>query len=114
MSTSVAIVGGGGGVGSSLAFNLLLREEPFDVALMESKSGMARSHEMDLQQVVAAGASGRIRVVEPAEIAAADIVVLSASMPQAPSRSRMNDLRDNAEIAREIGAMLAAAPDWDG
>ena len=31
MTARIAIVGGGGGVGSSIAFNLLLRAEPFDV-----------------------------------------------------------------------------------
>ena len=59
MTARIAIVGGGGGVGASLAFNLLLREEPYEIALVDGRSGMARSHEMDLQQVIAAGRPAR-------------------------------------------------------
>ena len=72
MTTRIAIVGGGGGVGASLAFNLLLRDEPYEIALVDGRSGMARSHEMDLQQVVAAGATGSIRIVGLGEAVDAD------------------------------------------
>ena len=77
MNARIAIVGGGGGVGASLAFNLLLREEPYEIALVDGRSGMARSHEMDLQQVLAAGATGSVRIVELAAVAEADVVVIS-------------------------------------
>jgi malate/lactate dehydrogenase len=59
VATRIAIVGGGGGVGSSLAFNLLLAPESYEIGLVDGHSGMARSHEMDLQQVVAAGRPDR-------------------------------------------------------
>ena len=81
MNSRIAIVGGGGGVGASLAFNLLLREEPYEIALVDGRSGMARSHEMDLQQVLAAGATGSVRIVGLAARADADVVVVSASVP---------------------------------
>jgi malate/lactate dehydrogenase len=114
MSTRIAIVGGGGGVGSSLAFNLLMRPEPYDVALVDGQSGMARSHEMDLQQVVAAGATGSISVVGPEEIVATDVVVLTAAAPLTVNRSRMVYLQENAGIARSVTAAIAAAPNWPG
>jgi malate/lactate dehydrogenase len=44
----VTIVGGGGGVGGSAAFNLLLAPEPFDVVLVDVARAMATSHAMDL------------------------------------------------------------------
>src|SRR3954452_21704621 len=114
MSTRIAIVGGGGGVGSSLAFKLLVREEPYDIELVDGQSGMARSHEMDLQQVVAAGASGSISVVDPADIVTADVVVLTAAAPLTVNRSRMVYLNENAEIVRSITAAIAATPGWPG
>ena len=43
MTSRIAIVGGGGGVGASLAFNLLTAPAPYDVALVDGRSGMARS-----------------------------------------------------------------------
>src|SRR3954469_13142029 len=112
MTPRVAIVGGGGGVGSSLAFNLLLRPEPYDIGLVDGRSGMARSHEMDLQQVVAAGASGSIRIVSLADIADADVVVVAAGIPLTVNASRSTYLRGNAAIVRDVVGALAA--DWPG
>ena len=114
MTARIAIVGGGGGVGSSLAFNLLLRPEPYDVALVDGQSGKARSHEMDLQQVLAAGASGSIRVVGAAELLDADVVVICAATALTANRSRMVYLQENAAIVRTLTDAIAATPGWPG
>jgi malate/lactate dehydrogenase len=106
MTPRVAIVGGGGGVGSSLAFNLLLRAEPYAIDLVDGHSGMARSHEMDLQQVVAAGATGSIDVVSHDDVAGAELVVISAAAPLTVNRSRMVYLRDNARILADVTAQV--------
>ena len=108
----IAIVGGGGGVGSSVAFNLLVRPEPFEVGLVDGHSGMARSHEMDLQQVVAAGASGSIGVIRHDDVVGADVVVLAAAAPLTINRSRMVYLRENLPILRTVTAAITA--DWPG
>ena len=112
MTSRIAIVGGGGGVGASLAFNLLTAPAPYDVALVDGRSGMARSHEMDLQQVVAQGATGSVEIVELAAIAEADVAVISAAVPLTLNTSRMVYLRDNAAVVAEVVATL---PDgWPG
>jgi malate dehydrogenase len=112
MTSRIAIVGGGGGVGASLAFNLLTAPAPYDVALVDGRSGMARSHEMDLQQVVAQGATGSVEIVELAAIADADVAVISAAVPLTLNTSRMVYLRDNAAV---VGEVVAALPDgWPG
>src|SRR5690242_19105306 len=98
MSARVVIVGGGGGVGSSLAYNLLLAPEPYDIGLVDGHSGMARSHEMDLQQVLAAGATGSISVVGTDHVRGADVVVVTAAAPLTVNRSRMVYLTDNVAI----------------
>src|SRR3954463_15417632 len=102
MRPRIAIVGAGGGVGSSVAFNLLLRPEAYDIALVDGRSGMAVSHEMDLQQVLAAGASGSVEIVALAEVVDADVVVLSASAPLTVNRSRQVYLQDNAAIVASV------------
>ena len=113
MTSRIAIVGGGGGVGASLAFNLLTAPAPYDVALVDGRSGMARSHEMDLQQVVAQGATGSVEIVELAAIADADVVVISAAVPLTLNTSRMVYLRDNAAIV--VAEVVATLPDgWPG
>jgi malate dehydrogenase len=115
MSPEVAIVGAGGGVGSSVAFNLLLRDEPYDVAMVDGRSGMAQSHEMDLQQVVvAAGGAGSVRIVGLGEITRADVVVVSAAVPLTVNDSRMAYLRQNAAVVREVTGVLRAQTDWPG
>ena len=112
MTSRIAIVGGGGGVGASLAFNLLTAAAPYDVALVDGRSGLARSHEMDLQQVVAQGATGSVEIVELAAIADADVAVISAAVPLTLNTSRMVYLRDNAAV---VGEVVAALPDgWSG
>jgi malate/lactate dehydrogenase len=109
MPARIAIVGGGGGVGSSLAFNLLLREEAYDIGLVDGHSGVAHSHEMDLQQVIAAGASGSIAVVAADAIADADLVVVTAAAPLTENRSRIVYLHDNARILDSVTAALKPA-----
>ena len=98
-------------MGSSAAFNLLLRDEVYDISLIDGRSGMAVSHEMDLQQVIAAGASGSVRIVGMEDIASADVVVVSAAVPLTVNRSRMVYLRDNATI---LAAVAEALGDWPG
>jgi malate/lactate dehydrogenase len=113
MTPRIAIVGAGGGVGSSVAFNLLLRPEPYDITLVDGRSGMATSHEMDLQQVVAAGASGTVSIVDLAAIAGADVLVVSASAPLTVNRTRAVYLHANADILRSVVAALGGAA-WPG
>jgi malate/lactate dehydrogenase len=114
MTPRIAIVGAGGGVGSSAAFNLLLRPEPYAIDLVDGRSGMASSHEMDLQQVVAAGASGSVAIVDLAAIATADVVVVSAAAPLTVNRSRQVYLQDNAVILRAVAAALGDVAAWPG
>jgi malate dehydrogenase len=114
MSPRIAIVGAGGGVGSSVAFNLLLREEPYAIDLVDGRSGMSVSHEMDFQQVVAAGATGSVQVVALGDIATADVVVVSASAPLTVNRSRAVHLHDNAAILASVVAALGDPAAWPG
>lgn len=114
MTPRIAIVGAGGGVGSSAAFNLLLRPEAYDIDLVDGRSGMASSHEMDLQQVVAAGASGSVAIVELGAIADADVLVVSAAAPLTVNRTRQVYLQDNARILRTVVGALGEVAAWPG
>jgi malate dehydrogenase len=105
----VVIVGGGGGVGASVAFNLLLRDEPFDCVLLDVREEMAVSHAMDLEQVVAQGASGSVRVGDDGDYAGADVVVMCAAEPLGLDPSRHVYLRGNAAILRSVSAAMGTA-----
>ncbi len=111
----VVIVGGAGGVGSSVAFNLLLRGEPYDVVLVDSNQNMLTSHVIDLEQTLVLGAGRSVRGGAEAEMFDSDIVVVSASVPLRLNNSRLVFLRDNAPIVNRISDLLAKeGPNWNG
>ena len=107
----VAIVGGGGGVGASAAFNLLLAGA-HDVVLVDRRREMAISHALDLEQVLELSPGGSIRDGEPGDVAGADVVVLAGGAPLKVNTTRLAYLEDNAAIVREN---LGWIPDgWPG
>lgn len=118
-NVKVVIVGGAGGVGSSVAFNLLLRCEPYDVVLIDSNPDMIASHVnvnvMDLEQTLVLGAGRSVRGGDEVEMFDSDIVVVSASVPLRLNSSRLVFLRDNVPIVNRICDLLAkAGPNWNG
>jgi malate/lactate dehydrogenase len=108
----VALFGGAGGVGSSVAFNLLLAPGGHEVVIVDSRREMVVSHVMDFQQVLEQGGTGSVRAGDLDDFADSDIVVICASMAEGPSDSRMLFLERNAEIVRSAGGALG--PDWPG
>src|SRR3954469_10104918 len=108
IAMKVAIVGGGGGVGASVAFNLLQRAEPYDCVLVDSRREMALSHALDLEQVTAAGANGSVRTGGPEELEHSDVVVMCAAAPLTVNSSRDVYLEANAEILRSLAEPLGA------
>jgi malate dehydrogenase len=108
----VAIAGGGGGVGSSVAFNLLLCEHPYEVVLLDRRAEMLSSHAMDLEQVLEQGASGSVRAGDDADLSDADVFIAAASAPLTVNTSRMVYLEDNAAILGDLLRRLPAS--WPG
>ena len=102
----ITIVGGGGGVGSSAAYNLLLVDEPYEVVVVDSREEMVASHVMDLEQVLELGATGDVRAGTAQDVTDADVVVVSAATPLTVNASRHVYLLDNAAIMSEIAALL--------
>jgi malate dehydrogenase len=111
----VVIIGGAGGVGASVAFNLLLRGEPYDVVLVDLKPNMIASHVMDLEQTLALVATRSVRGGDEAEALDSDVVVVCASAPLRLNSSRLVFLNENAAIANRISDLLAnVGPNWGG
>jgi malate/lactate dehydrogenase len=106
----VAIAGGAGGVGSSLAFNLLLRPEPNDVLVVDRRPQKVLSHVMDLEQVLALGGGGSVRPGILDDLAGADVVVVCAAVPLTENTSRSVYLQGNAEIVGGIASRVAGWP----
>lgn len=109
----VVIFGGAGGIGSSIAFNLLLTQTPYDVVLVDSRPNMVVSHVMDLQDALALGGARTVRGGQPEDAHDADVVVLSAAVPLRLNSSRSVFLAENAAIVDAIVDPLVAAG-WAG
>jgi malate/lactate dehydrogenase len=107
---TIAIAGGAGGVGSSLAFNLLLRPEPYDVVVVDRRPEKVLSHVMDLEQVPALAGGGSVRAGALDELAHADVVVVCAAAPLTENTSRAVYLGENAAIVAGIAERLGDAP----
>src|SRR5215813_5962900 len=114
-NVKVVIIGGAGGVGSSVAFNLLLRGEPYDVVLVDLHPNKITSHVMDLEQTLVLGAARSVRGGEEAEALDSNVVVVCASVPPRLNSSRLVFLNDNAAIVNRISDFLSKSrPDWGG
>ncbi len=107
----IAIAGGAGGVGSSLAFNLLLRPEPFDVVVIDRRPQKVLSHVMDLEQVLGLGGARSVRAGEYEDLGEADVVVVCAAESLSENTSRSVYLEGNRRIVEAIAERLR---DWDG
>lgn len=94
----VVIAGAGGGVGASLAFNLLVSDLECEVVMLDARANMVRSHLWDLEQVLEQGASGSIREGTLDDVAPADVLVLAAAAPLTVNTSRMVYLADNIAL----------------
>jgi malate dehydrogenase len=109
----VAIFGAAGGVGSAVAFNLLLSGGAFDVVLVDVRPHLLTSHLMDLREIVGLTGARAVRAGTAADARDADVVVLCASVPPRPDAPRSAYLHDNAAVVREIVDPLVASG-WHG
>jgi malate/lactate dehydrogenase len=107
----VVIVGGAGGVGASVAFNLLLLGG-FEVVIVDRRPEMVDSHVWDLEQVLEQGGGTSIRGGGEGDLSDADVVVLTAAAPLTVNTSRVVYLGDNARAAADLAGRLDA--EWPG
>jgi malate dehydrogenase len=110
----ITIVGGGGGIGSSVAYNLMLLPGGHEIVLLDRRPNMVTSHVLDLLDLGGLGATGTVRAGADADLADADVVVLTAAVPLRLNTSRMTYLAENARIVRDVADQLAANPDSAG
>lgn len=107
----VVIVGGAGGVGASVAFNLL-QHGGHDVVLIDRSPEMTVSHVMDLEQTLVQGFGRTVRGGDSADMQGADVIVVTAAAPLTVNTSRLVYLNDNAAIVRDVVDALPAS--WPG
>jgi malate/lactate dehydrogenase len=108
----IAILGGAGGAGASLVYNLAVSGRDLDVVVVDDRPHMVTSHLMDLEQVLELSPGCRLSSGGPGAAVDADIVVVLAAAPLTVNTSRLVYLTDNARIVDGIAASLP--PSWPG
>ncbi|MSQ73146.1 MAG: malate dehydrogenase [Betaproteobacteria bacterium] len=98
----IALIGAGN-VGGALA-HLLAHRALGDVVLVDAIDGLAAGKALDIAQGTAISATD-VRIsggIDPAGIAGADVVVVSAAAPPSPGASRDDMVRANCRIIQQV------------
>jgi L-lactate dehydrogenase len=105
MKRRVAIIGTGW-VGASVAISTLQSGIADELLLNDQRGDVAEGEAMDLAHGASLYASATVRTASIEEMVEADAVVVSAGRGGRPNESRLDLLRDNASIVRDIGRRL--------
>lgn len=108
MARRVAIIGTGW-VGSSVAISTLQLGVADELLLHDARAEVAEGEAMDLAQGSSFYPGATVRTASIEEMIDADAIVIAAGRNSKPGESRLALLRDNAALARELGARLSAA-----
>jgi len=100
-ATRIAVVGAGF-VGSSFAYSLMIRGTVSEIVLIDVDKKRAEGEAMDLNHGVSFVQPARIWAGDFADCEGADIVVVSAGLAQKPGQSRLDLVKANVEIFRQM------------
>lgn len=103
--SSIGIVGTGW-VGSSVAISLLHTGVAEELLLHDSRTALAEGEAMDLAHGAAFYPACRVRAASIEQMHDAQAIVIAAGKGGGPSQSRLDLLRDNAAIIRDLGQAL--------
>jgi L-lactate dehydrogenase len=93
-------------VGSSVAISTLHAGVASELLLADARPGVAEGEAMDLAQGAAFYPAASVRTASVEEMADTDAVVIAAGRGGRPEETRLDLLRDNAAIMRDIGERL--------
>jgi L-lactate dehydrogenase len=105
-STRVAIVGAGN-VGATFAYALLLSGLAAEIVLIDANRAKAEGEAMDLNHAVPFSHPTRIWAGDLADCAGAAVTVLAAGTGQKPGETRLDLVKRNAEIWKQIVPKVA-------
>jgi len=105
MPISVGVVGTGW-VGASVAISTLHGGFTSELLLSDLRQEVAEGEAMDLAHGAAFYTTAAVRAVPVDEMLETDALVVAAGRGGKPGESRLDLLRDNAKILRELGAKL--------
>ncbi len=103
----VAVVGTGS-VGVAAAHAMFCRHVASEILLVDENAAKAEGHAMDLMHAQSLVGRIDVRAVRPAELSRAQVVVIAAGRSQKRGESRLDLLRANAAVLREVIRSLDA------
>ena len=106
LATRVAIIGAGN-VGSTFGYALLLSGLAAEIVLIDANRSRAEGEAMDLNHAVPFAYPTRIWAGDYADCAGAALTVITAGANQRPGETRLDLVRKNAAIFREIVPAVA-------
>jgi len=98
----LGIIGGAGGIGSSIGFHLAIRGLVGEIALIDVKQNVATSHAMDIQQAVSELNSTIVKAGDWEALSGCGIVIMGAGSIQ------HNSLENNLKIVKEVAPRIAS------
>jgi L-lactate dehydrogenase len=98
----VAIIGGGGRVGSNTAFALQCGGVINEVVLLDVNHELAKGEALDLLHGTAFSADQQFRVGGYADAANSDIIVITAGLRRKPEENRLDLINRNVELFRGL------------
>jgi len=96
----IAIIGGGGTLGSCTAYTLALKGLADELVLLDVNRNLAMAHLMDITTAIVGIQNTRMWVGNDEDLNKSDIVIVVAGVPHQPSHLEM--LRGNLPLMREI------------
>jgi len=101
MYNKVTIIGAGM-VGATSAYSIIAKDNVEEVAIIDVDEKLARAQVMDLQHAVPFFGSTQIKVGTYEDCADSRIVVLCAGAAQKPGESRLDLVKKNSQLVREV------------
>ena len=105
--SKIAIIGGGGTVGSTAGFLLALNGVADEVCLIDINRNLALNHVMDMENAIAERSATRVYAGDMSDLAQSDVIIVTASVPNRNVTSRLAFLEDNLKVMDKIGESIA-------
>lgn len=99
---------GMGWVGASVASSVLQTGIASELLLNDAKPGLAEGEALDLGHGASFYPTARVRAAEVEEMVDLDAVVIAAGRGGKPGQSRLDLLRDNVGLVRDVASRLSA------
>jgi len=98
----IAIIGGGGTLGSCTAYTLALKGLADELVLLDVNRNLALAHFMDITTATVGIQNTKIRVGHDEDLNHSDIVIVVAGIPHQSAPSHLEMLRANLSLMRDI------------